>query len=81
MKHLEKGDRVWVQLSGTKTAGIVLDTAFSAEGDYLQCKVELLIVNPLAPEQLLRQVYPKPVQSYKLTKRYDHEVLPGEVQV
>jgi hypothetical protein len=80
VKHPEKGARVWVQLSGAKTAGIVLDTAISAEGDYLQCKVELLVVNPLAPDQLLRQAYPRPIQSYKLTKRYDHEVLPGEVQ-
>ncbi len=81
MKNPEKGSRVWVQLGKRKEAGIVLDTAHSSEGDYLQCKVELLAVNPLVPEQLLRQVYPKPVQSYKLTKRYDHEVLPGEVQV
>jgi transposase len=70
MKNPEKGARVWVKLDGAKTAGIVLDTAFSSEGDYMQVKVELLAINPLAPEQLLRQIYPKPIQSYKLTKRY-----------
>lgn len=79
MKHPEKGARVWVQLAGKKKiAGIILDSGFSAEGDYDVCKVELLVVNPLSPGQLLRQVYPKPIQSYKLTKRYDHELLPGE---
>ena len=81
MKNLEKGMRVWVQLGKTKEAGVLQDFAFSAEGNYYQCKVELLKVNPLAPAQLLRQAYPQPIQSYKLTKRYDHEVLPGEVQV
>lgn len=80
MKHPEKGARVWVQLNGKKEAGIVLDSGFSSEDNYDQCKVELLVVNPLAPggQQLLRQVYPKPIQSYKLTKRFDHEILPGE---
>jgi hypothetical protein len=70
MRNPEKGDKVWVRLGKQKEAGIVLDTAFSSEGDYLQVKVELLVVNALSPGQLLRQVYPKPVQSYKLTKRY-----------
>ncbi len=76
MKNLEKGARVWVQLGKSKEAGILLDWAFSPEGAYYQCKVELLKVNPLAPTQLLRQVYPRPIQSYKLTQR--HEMLPGE---
>ncbi len=78
MKNLEKDMRVWVQLAGKKTAGIVLDTAFSSEGGSMQCKIELLVVNPLVPAQLLRQVYPKPIQAYKLTLR--RETLPGEVQ-
>jgi hypothetical protein len=78
MKHPEKGARVWVRLEGTKIAGIVLDSGFSSRGDYDECKVELLTVNYLAPgQQLLRQVYPRPVQSYKLTKR--NAPLPGEV--
>jgi hypothetical protein len=76
MKDPEKGAKVWVQLAGKKVAGIVQDTAFSSEGDYMQCKVELLVVNPLVPGQLLRQIYPHPIQSYKLTKRY--ETLQGE---
>jgi len=78
VKDPEKGAKVWVQLSGAKTAGIVLDTAFSSEGDYMQCKIELLAVNPLVPAQLLRQVYPRPIQSYLLSKR--GETLPGEAQ-
>jgi hypothetical protein len=76
VKKPERGEKVWVELGKRKEAGIVLDTAFSSEGDYLQVKVELLVVNTLSPSQLLRQVYPKPVQSYKLTKRY--VTLPGE---
>ena len=78
--NFERGARVWVQLGKRKEAGILLDFAFSSEGDYMQCKVELLKVNPFSPGQLLRQVYPQPIQSYKLTKRFDSEILPGEVQ-
>jgi hypothetical protein len=78
MKDPKKNAKVWVQLKGKKIAGIVLDTAFSSEGDYMQCKVELLVVNALATDQLLRSVYPRPIQSYKLSKRYN--TLPGEVQ-
>ncbi len=77
MKDFEKGARVWVQMGKRKEAGIVLDTAFSAEGDYMQVKIELLVVNTLSPGQLLRQIYPRPIQSYKLTKRL--EALPGEL--
>jgi hypothetical protein len=59
VRNPEKDEKVWVQLGKQKEAGIVLDTAFSSEGDYLQVKVELLVVNALSPGQLLRQVYPK----------------------
>ena len=77
--NFERGARVWVKLGSKKEAGILLNFGFSSEGDYMQCKIELLVVNPLVPGgQLLRQVYPHPIQSYKLTKRY--ETLPGEVQ-
>ncbi len=78
---LEKGMRVWVQMGKTKEAGILLDfTDNRGNCDGWQCKVELLKVNPFSPDQLLRSVYPQPIQSYKLTKRFDSEILPGEVQ-
>lgn len=68
---VEKGVEVWVQLhkGQQKIAGTILDWAFSSEGDYLQCKVELEIDNPLSPGQVLRQIHPKPIQSYKLSQR------------
>jgi hypothetical protein len=78
MKKLENGARVYANIGGKKEPGILLDSAWSSAGDYSQCKVELLKENPLTPGQLLRGVYPHPIQSYKLTRRYD--VLPGEVQ-
>jgi hypothetical protein len=70
MKKLKKGARVYVQFGSKREAAILLDYADSPNGDYQQCKVELLKENPLSPGQLLRNVYPKPVQDYKLTKRY-----------
>jgi len=78
---LEKGMRVWVPFGKERIAGVVLDFTDSRQcRDYEQVKVQLLKVNPLSPGQLLRQVYPRPIQSYKLTKRFDSEILPGEVQ-
>ncbi len=78
---LEKGARVWVQMGKQKEAGILLDfTDNRGDCDGMQCKVELLKVNPFSPGQLLRQVYPRPIQSSKLTKRFDSEILPGEVE-
>jgi hypothetical protein len=78
MKHPEKGALVWVKLEGTRIAGIVLDSGFSSRGDFDECKIELLAVNHMVPGQpLIRQVYPRSVQSYKLTKR--NAPLPGEV--
>jgi hypothetical protein len=78
MKHLEKGALIYVQFGKKHEPAILLDFADSPNGDYQQCQVELLKENPLSPGQLLRSVYPKPVQSYKLTKRY--VTLRGEVQ-
>jgi len=37
-----------------KRAGIIIDYAFSSEGNYLQCIVELEVPNPLIPNQVLR---------------------------
>jgi len=79
MDRLEKGMRVWVAFGKQKEAGILLDfEGMKTVGNYQRCKVELLKANPLSAGQLLRQTYPHPVQSYKLTKRYC--ALEGEVQ-
>jgi len=75
---LEKGARCYVQFGRRHEPAILLDFTDSPNGDYQQCKVELVKENPLSPGQLLRDVYSKPVQSYKLTKRY--VVLRGEAQ-
>ena len=73
---LEQNARIWVQLGKKKEAGVLLEWCDSPNGDYQQCKVELLAANPFSPGQLLRNVYPRPVQSYKLTQRYS--ALSGE---
>lgn len=68
---IEKGLAVWAQVhqGQAKIAGTIIDYAFSAEGNYLQCMVELELPNPMLPGQVIRQIYPKPIQSYKLTRR------------
>ncbi len=67
------GMPVWVRFGrgkkATKERGIILDFADCAEGDYYWTKVELFKDNPLSPGQTLRQVYPQPVQSYRLSIR------------
>lgn len=66
------GAKVEVRLRGKKqppTPAIILDTAFSHEGDYLQCKLKIAERNQLGSGYLV-SIYPKPVQSYKLVKRY-----------
>lgn len=73
MDSVQRGQSVWVQLhkSQPKIAGTILDYAFSPNGDYLQCMVELELPNPLVAGQVLRQIYPQPIQSYKLSKRQE----------
>src|ERR1019366_3114351 len=70
MKKLKKGARVYVQFGSKREAAILLDYADSPNGDYQQCKVELLKENPLSPGQLLRHVYPKPVHNHNHTNPY-----------
>ncbi len=69
MDAIQPGLEVWVKIGGKKVAGKVLEWAFSSEGDYLQCKVELIRENPLDPANPIRGIHPKPIQSYKLTYR------------
>jgi hypothetical protein len=57
----------------TKEKGIILDFADSAEGNYYWTKIELIKENPLSPGQILRQVHPHPIQSYRLTQRTPDE--------
>jgi hypothetical protein len=67
MSQVEKGVRFTVKIDGKEYTGTILDSAFSSEGDYLQCKCELEINNPLTG-QTIKSVYPKPIQSYKLRR-------------
>lgn len=58
------GSKVSVRLPGSKelTPAVVLETAYSYEGDYEQCKLKVL-------KDGVVYTYPKPVQSYKLRNR------------
>lgn len=76
MDAVVNGLEVWVKIGGKKLAGKVLETAFSHEGNYLQCKVEITEDNPLHPSQPIVYIYPKPIQSYRLSYRGDHEPKP-----
>lgn len=69
MEKLRQGLPVWVKFGKQKVAGTVLEWAWASQGDYQWVRVELEQVNALAPAQTLRQVYPHPVQSYRLTHR------------
>lgn len=75
---LEKNARCYVSFGKKQEAAILLEFTDSPNGDYQQCKVELIKENLLSPGQLLRNVYPKPIQSYRLTQRY--VMLRGEAQ-
>ena len=69
------GAKVYAELGkGNKVPAVVLETAFSSEGDYLQCRLKIAQYNSLSGQWITSQ-YNKPVQSYKLTKRT--EVIPG----
>ena len=68
------GAKVYAEINkGNKVPAVVLETAFSHEGDYLQCRLKIAQYNSLT-QQWITSMYNKPVQSYKLTKRT--EVIP-----
>lgn len=68
------GAKVYAELNkGHKVPAVVLETAFSSEGDYLQCRLKIAQYNAMTQQWITSQ-YNRPVQSYKLTKR--SEVIP-----
>ena len=69
------GAKVYAEINkGNKVPAVILETAFSSEGNYLQCRLKIAQYNPMSQQWLVSQ-YNRPVQSYKLTRRT--EVIPG----
>lgn len=62
------GSKVFAKLKGKKTPAVVLESRWSQEGNYDQTRLRVAQYNELRKEWLVSD-YPKPVQSYKLTKR------------
>ena len=75
MRNTELGERVYVRLPRSKelTPAVVLETAYSYEGAYEQCRLRVAQYDALNKRWLV-SMYPKPVQSYKLRER--KEVIP-----
>ena len=75
MRNTEIGAKVNVRLPRSKelTPAVVLETAYSHEGDYEQCRLKIAQYDALNKRWLV-SMYPKPVQSYKLRER--KEVIP-----
>jgi hypothetical protein len=72
MENLQKGMPVWVKFGKKqRIAGTVLEWAWASQGDYqwVGVELELELENKLVPGQVLRSVYQKTVQSYRLTHR------------
>lgn len=78
LKHGVQQTPCWVPatiVGGKKSEpdipGVVLETAFSSEGNYMQCRVEVTVTRQgLDGKPLVsKRVHPKPIQSYKLKKR------------
>lgn len=70
-KKTDVGAKVNVKLHGPKgpvTPAVVLETAYSHEGDYRQCRLKIAQYSELNGKWLV-SMHPKPVQSYKLTVR------------
>jgi hypothetical protein len=66
-QEIKKGLSVWVQLhkKGARVAATIRDIS----EDRSSCTVDLEIDDPIHAGQMIRQVYPKPVQIYQLTRR------------
>lgn len=69
------GAKVYAKLKGKeKTPAVVLESAFSPEGNYDQCRLRVAQWHELGQKWLVSD-YPRPVQSYKLSKR--GTIVPG----
>lgn len=65
----DPGSKVFVAIKGENVPAIVLESWSSPNGDYRDCKLKIAAYNALSRQWLI-SVYPRPVQSYKLSKRY-----------
>lgn len=71
MSKTDVGAKVNVKLHGPKgpvTPAVVLETAYSHEGNYKQCRLKIAQYSQLSGKWIV-SMHPKPVQSYKLTVR------------
>ncbi len=63
------GSHVYVTINGDEVPGVVLESHPSPNGDYYDTKLKVAAYNAISRQWLI-SVYPRPVQSYKLSKRY-----------
>jgi hypothetical protein len=63
------GSKVTVRLNGQDVPALVLESRPSANGDYYECRLRIATYNSLSKQWLISD-YPRPVQSYKLRRRY-----------
>jgi len=65
----DPGSKVFMTVAGEEIPAIVLESRPSHEGDYYDCRLRVAIYNAITREWII-SLYPKPIQSYKLRKRY-----------
>jgi hypothetical protein len=63
------GAKCFAEINGQKIPAIILETGFSSAGDYEQARLRIAVPNPMSGGYLVSD-YHKPVQSYKLTRRF-----------
>lgn len=66
----DPGSKVFVALNSQEVPAIVLESWPSPNGDYYDCRLKVAAYNAIS-RQWLVSTYPKPIQSYKLSKRYN----------
>lgn len=78
----ETGETGFVTINGQEYAFKILDWAYSAEGDYLQTKLELskTVTGMDGKETTQTWMHPRPVQSYKLRQKPKRQEKQGEAQ-
>lgn len=64
------GAKCYAEINGQKIPARVLSTGFSCQGDYELARLKIAVANPMGGGYLVSN-YPRPVQSYKLTRRTD----------
>ena len=62
------GAKCYADINGQRIPALVLETRFTTRGDYEQARLRIAVPNQMSGGYLVSN-YPKPVQSYKLTRR------------